>query len=44
MRYVYGCSCLMSAHEIIVICGTYMVLERYICGWHIYDNNMVIEI
>ena len=39
--YIY--SCLLSEHELIAICGIYMAFEGYICGWHIYSNNIVIN-
>ena len=41
MKYVFGNSCLISAHEVIGICDIDMTFEVHIWCWHIYHYSMV---
>ena len=41
MRYIYWHSCLISAHEVICICGLNVAFKGNICCWHIYAYSMI---
>ena len=41
MGYIYQHRCLISVHEIVGICGIYMVFEEHISYCHIYGYSMV---
>ena len=43
MKFIYWHGSLISAYEVVVMCGIYVVFEGHIYCWHIYGIRMFIE-